>query len=142
MKWYKFFLVAALVVITTSCGVTVKSSFAPTGTLLNLDMDDLQYLGETEISVTYDTYIRVFSRIRTINGKDFDPTVVQFASLKSNGSEMAGLNPYLMRASYKVYDEFPEADYFIVTRQESKSTILILGNETESKATVKAYKIK
>ncbi|MBO4476320.1 MAG: hypothetical protein J5737_06340 [Bacteroidales bacterium] len=124
--------------------MTVQSSFAPNGTMLNMHMEDLQYLGDSELTVTYDTYLGLFTRIRTINGNDFDPSVIRYASIRSNasGAAVTGISPVLTRASYKAYEEYPNADYFIVTRQESKITMLIMGKEIESKATVKAYKIK
>ncbi len=144
MKWIKYIFMAISLAVVVSCGVTVRSSYTPTFTQLNIGMEDLEYLGETEISVTYDTYLLVFSKMRTVNGEDYDPAVIQYATLSASGMDrtFSKLGRRLSRASYKAYEAFPEADYFIVTRQESRKTVLILGKEVESKATVKAYRIK
>lgn len=138
MKIFKYIALAVALMSAISCGVISRSSYAPSVVELQLGMEDLEYLGETEISVTYDTYLLIFSRIRTINGADFDPAIVQRAGLSNDFR----LGRNLGRASYLVYEKFPEADYFVVTKQLSKKTVLLLGSEVESSAIVKAYKIK
>ena len=144
MKGFKYIAVAFVLMSAVSCGVITRSSYKPTTSQLNIMMSDLEYLGETEISITYDTYLGIFSRIRKINGADFDPAVIQHASLPASQGAviLASLGRKLNRASYLVFEKFPEADYFIVTRQVSRKTVLILGKEVESKATVKAYRFK
>lgn len=136
MKLFKYIALAVAVTTALSCSVVSRSSYAPSLVELQLRTDDLEYLGETEISVTYDTYLLIFTKIRKINGEDFDPSIVQYATV----SNTLGLK--LNRASYLVYEKFPEADYFVVTKRSSVRTMLVLGHEVESKAVVKAYKMK
>lgn len=145
MKFFKYLAVAASLMAAVSCGIVNRSSYAPSASQLNIGMSDLEYLGTTEISITYDTYLGIFSRIRKINGEDFDPGIIQRAALRNSlvdGVVFSRLNRKLNRAAYLVYEQFPTADYFIVTRQTVHKTVLILGREIESKATVKAYRLK
>lgn len=121
-----------------SCSIVNKQSYSPDVTQLNLQMSDLEYLGETEISVVYDTYLGIFTRIDQINGVKYDGKVKEFANLHTNKP----LSRKLVRATPKVLEEFPEASYYIVTRQTVEKQLLFLGSEKVVKATVKAYKIK
>ena len=144
MKGFKYFAVALVLMSAVSCGVVNRSAYKPSTSQLNIMMSDLEYLGQTEISITYDTYLGIFSRIRKINGDDFDPGVVQRANLLGSQDAILRdrLGRKLNRASYRVFEQFPDADYFIVSRQVSRKTVLILGKEVESTATVKAYRFK
>lgn len=144
MKGFKYFAVALVLMSAVSCGVVNRSAYKPSTSQLNIMMSDLEYLGQTEISITYDTYLGIFSRIRKINGADFDPGVVQRANLLGSQDAIIldRLGRKLKRASYLVFEKFPDADYFIVSRQVSRKTVLILGKEVESTATVKAYRFK
>lgn len=144
MKVFKYLAVAFVLTTALSCGVISRSAYAPSTTQLNIAMSDLEYLGETEISITYDTYLLIFSKIRKINGQDFNPGVIQYAALNSTraGIPVLRLGRKLNRASYLVYEKFPSAEYFVVTRQEARKTVLVLGKEVETKAIVKAYRFK
>ena len=142
MNFLKHIALAVALVSAVSCSVVSRSSYAPSLVELQLGMDDLEYLGETEISITYDTYLFIFSRIRAINGVDFDPGVVKMARLANAKTDLFPLNRKLGRASYLVYEKFPDADYFVVTKQLSKRTVLVLGSEIETCAVIKAYKLK
>lgn len=121
-----------------SCSIVSRQSYAPDVTQLNIQMSDLESLGETEISVVYDTYLGVFTRIGQINGVDYDGRVIEVANLHTNKP----LSRELYRATPKVLEQFPEANYFIVTRQTVEKQLLFLGSEKVVRATVRAYKIK
>ena len=64
------------------------------------------------------------------------------ARLANAKTDLFPLNRKLNRASYLVYEKFPDADYFVVTKQLSKRTVLVLGSEIETCAVIKAYKLK
>ena len=66
MNFLKHIALAVALVSAVSCSVVSRSSYAPSLVELQLGMDDLEYLGETEISITYDTYLFIFSRIRLL----------------------------------------------------------------------------
>ena len=72
MKWTKFLGGLLCVLCMASCGTVQRSnSFEIKNTRLRLDMtmDDLNYLGESEISVEYDTYLGVFTKLQKVNGQ-------------------------------------------------------------------------
>ena len=135
MKAFKYIVVVVAIALgLTSCGVLKTTVPGPTpDARLNIDLNQLEYLGEQEITVTFDKYLGIFKKIRTINGEDFDRSVRVY-------SYIPNLSPHLYRAASVVYEAFPQADYFIVSRQTSTRTLLFLGSEVEMKATVKAYK--
>ena len=135
MKALKYIVaIAAVAIGLASCGVMKSSKTGPSpDTRLNIDLNQLEYLGEQEISVTFDKYIGIFKKIRTINGEDFDRSVREYSYIPK-------LSPHLYRAAPAVYEAFPQADYFVVSRQTSIRHLLFLGSEVEMKATIKAYK--
>ena len=137
MKALKYIVaIFAVTLGIASCGVMKTNVQGPAPiTQLNIDLDQLEYLGEKEITVTFDKYLGIFKKIRTINGADYDRSVRVY-------SYIPNLNPHLYRAAGVVYDAFPQADYFVVSRQTSSRTLLFLGSEVEVKAVVKAYKRK
>lgn len=138
MKLLKPIICVAMAMVLASCSVVNKQSYSPDRTQLNLQMSDLEYLGETEISVVYDTYLGIFTRIDEINGVKYDGKVHEYANLHTNRP----LSRKLVRATPKVLEEYPEASYFIVTKQTVEKELLFLGSEKKVTATVKAYKIK
>lgn len=138
MKPIKTIVCVAAAFTLASCSIVNQQSYAPDVTQLNLQMSDLESLGETEISVSYETYLGLFTRIDHINGALYDGKVREYANLHTNRP----ISRELFRATPKVLEEFPEANYFIVTRQTVERELLFLGSETVVKATVRAYKIK
>lgn len=136
---YRYLLAAALIVSLSACSVTRHRPYSMDGTRLNVTMDDLEYLGETEISVDYRKYIGFISVIDAINGKVYDRVETKKLEL-SNVPE--GLYRYLDRASYKLVEDFPEADYYIVTMQKISRTRLFLGSDVTVRARIKAYRFK
>ena len=136
---YRYLLAAALIVSLSACSVTRHRPYSMDGTRLNVTMDDLEYLGDTEISVDYRKYIGFISVIDAINGKVYDRVETKKLEL-SNVPE--GLYRYLDRASYKLVEDFPEADYYIVTMQKISRTRLFLGSDITVRARIKAYRFK
>jgi hypothetical protein len=99
-------------------------------------MKDFEYLGETELSVEYRTYLGVFRSIDVINGEKYDGKRVVHTKLP-------GCAPLVLnRAAYKVWEEYPEADYLVVSRTQKSTERLLLGAEVKTSARVKAYKLK
>lgn len=137
MKIYKLFLPSvALVLCLSSCSVVRQSTYSPRAVEHNLCMEDFEYLGQTEISVEYRKYLGVFRTIDVINGKKYDGKEVVHTKLP--GSTSLVLN----RAAYKVWEEYPEADYLVVSRSQRSIERLLLGSEVKVSAKVKAYKLK
>ena len=137
MKICKVLIVAIGVMLgLSSCSVVKQSTYNPNSVELNLDMDDLKYLGDTEISVEYRTYLGFIRAIDVINGERYDGQVVKRAHVRGCS------NAALQRATYKIFEEYPEADYLVVSRERTDISRLFLGSEIKSSAKVKAYKLK
>lgn len=139
MKLFRYIAIAAVIVLSASCSVVRKTAYAPNWTQLNLSMEDLEYIGETEISITYSKYLGIFTKYETVNGESYNGLEQTYTS-PSRGLPL--LTPQLRKASYILYDKFPGSDYFIVTGTTVNKTKLFLGSEVEAKAKVKAYKFK
>ena len=124
----------------SSCSVVRHNTYSPNAVQLNLDMDDLQKLGEVEISVEYRTYLGFIRAIDTINGVPYDGKVINRVSLPSSlaGEMKAPLN----RAVYKVFEQYPEAEYIVVSNAKSNTERLFLGSEITASAKVLVYKFK
>jgi hypothetical protein len=109
-------------------------------------MDNFEHLGDTEISVKYNQYIGFIRVIETINNKPYDKQVIHRTNYvggtgTSNASSGCS-NAVLSRALYKVFDEYPDADYIFISNEKSQITRLFLGSEVAVSAKVKAYKLK
>lgn len=145
MKIVKYIIASfAAALLVASCGVVDRSSsYTAGGSQLIIQMDQLQYIGESEISVSYDRNFGI-SRIKSINGENYDPAVKKYGEIGTKGCLFfrGTLLSKLDRAAYKVYEDFPQAEYFIVVRQSSVTQKLFLGRSVESKAVVRAYKFK
>jgi len=102
-------------------------------------MSDLEYVGETEIEVTYSSYLGFIKNIHTVNGIEYDGTQKQIARLDPNWNGSMGK---LDHATYKVLQQFPEARYFQVMRRTKVKERLFLGSTVTEKATIRAYKLK
>ena len=141
MNRIKYLIWVLVAVVCTSCSVTRNRAYIPSTAQLNIEMSDLEYLGQTEISVDYRTYPGFISRIDQINGEPYDRVERQHANLNGYLSAPKLYNK-LGRAASKVTEAFPDATYFIVVRQQKHKTRLFLGADVEVKATVKAYSFK
>ena len=73
MKNFAIILSVSCILLMSSCGsVTYNSTFRTDDVRLNIGMDDLEYIGESEISVSYDVYFGFIKVLRQVNGVDFD----------------------------------------------------------------------
>lgn len=142
MKIYRYILIAFVLVVLSSCSVTSNRMYAPDSTRLNLTMDDLEYLGEAEISVEYRTYFGLISVIDQINGIPYDGKEIKTVRIGDKRDISLRLYSKLNRAQYKLLDEFPEAEYFVVVSQTKSTERMFLGSYVNVKAKIKAYSLK
>ena len=143
MKLLKYIICASVMVLgLASCSITRYKAYSPTVTQLSLQMDDLEYLGESEITVEYRRYLGVITVIDKVNGQIYDNKEIKQFPIFSNGSISDNLMSQLQLASYKLLEEFPMADYFMVTNQKSQKHQLFLGSTVTATAKVKAYSIR
>jgi len=126
--------------LLSSCHTTThthrKGTFRPDVVELRINVSDLIFLGETEISVSYSTYLGLFSVLHEINGSPYDPTHKNTARVEGINF---GINSKLDKAVYKVISEHPTAAYFQVVYQKKNTHRLFLGKEVQKTALVRAY---
>lgn len=141
MKYIKYLFIAVFVLALQGCGTTTRNrTFSPELTQLHLLMDDLVFIGETEVEMSYSTYLfGLFHNIHTVNGKEYDATHKQITKLESRF--FGGLGK-LDKATYKVLQDYPEARYFQVVRRTKVKDKLFLGNSVKETAIIRAYKFK
>lgn len=141
MKYIKYLCLAALVLALHSCGTVTRSrTFSPDLTQLHVLMDDLEFIGETEVETSYSTYLcGLFYNIHTVNNTDYDATQKKITKLGSRFFNGLGK---LDKATYKVIERFPDARYFQVVRQSKVKDKLFLGNSVKETAIIRAYKFK
>lgn len=136
MKLHRLLIICVSVVLgLSSCSVVERSSYSPDSVQLNLEMDDLEFLGQTEISVEYRQYIGI-RVIDKVNGEIYDNSVIRRTQV------IGCKDATLQRATYKIFEEFPEADYIVMSSQKRDITRLFLGSEITTTAKVKVYKIR
>ncbi len=116
-----------------------NSSLTPNRIEVHLTPGDIGYMGETSIDIDYKVYLGVIRIIEHINGEPYEIRKIDRVML--TGPMGLNLSPMLERASYKVTDNFPEADYYVVNRTRRISQNLFMGSFIREEATVKAYKI-
>lgn len=140
MNKIKYIFGFIAVALFASCGTVKNSSvFRPDNVRLEINMDDLNYLGETEVSVTYDTYLGIFRSIDKINGEDYNSLDKKKVSLNMQGGLLEGP---INQAAYKVLETYPKASYFIPVCKTTVKNRLFLGSEVTVTATIRAYSFK
>ena len=134
-------LILSMFTLSGCCTLTKSKVFAPNQVKLNLGMDDLQYLGEAKIDVTYRTYLGFIKVIDTVNDEAYDRTNVKEVCLYSQIGAYP-LSTEVNKAAYKLLEEFPEATYFQPVSLTKAKDRLFLGSKNRVEAVVKAYKFK
>jgi len=141
-------------VILSSCAVKnthTLGDLMQKRSYVELDINDIVYLGETEVSYKYSQYISFIpfvpvTMISSINGESPKNSVQHYVNLQTR-TRVWGLlsvfeQRYMKRALYKAYLEFPNADYLETTVKNTERREMFLGKKVKVSATVKAYKYK
>ena len=140
MKAFKLLALGILALIVTSCGTTTKvTPYSFNQVRLEMGMNDLEYLGEAEVSVEYSTYLGIFSSIEKVNGEKYDPAHKK--RLKLPGDNLFHSSK-LSLAAYKLVELYPNAVYFQVVYESQDVDKLFLGSTKKVYAKVRAYNIK
>lgn len=142
MKLLKLITICTITIIVTSCGSISKTqSYSFDSVRLEMNMNDLTYLGESDISVEYSSYLwGAFNTIQKVNGEVYNP--VHEKKLYIPNGKSLFRDDKLDIAAYKLIELFPEAVYFQVVLETSDKEKLFLGNVSKKTAKVKAYKLK
>lgn len=140
MKLLKYIAAVAVLLTATSCGTVSKSrSYSFDEVRLEMGMNDLQYLGEQEISVEYTQYLGFIKTFQTVNGEVYDPVNKKLLTMPRSCNFR---NRNLDKAAYKLVETFPEAVYFQIVFETKNVDKLFLGSVHKETAKVKAYKLK
>ena len=146
----KLFVVTVLL---SSCAVKNYHSYnIPNGdprtvNYFQLGLDDIQELGEIEISYEFTRYVFLSSRLIGINGERPDNGNKHYASAPlSAWQNVTGFFTLdgggMSRALYKVYAEFPDADYIHIVSTHEETHRMFLGRKIKRTSRVKAYKFR
>lgn len=134
---YSFAIVASL--FMASC-VTTKTTqqfppFDPT-LQINVGLNDMEYLGETEISVEQYVYLGFIRQTLAVNGEAFN-------NWKTNTTTLNGLKDInLRKATSKVLEAYPDADFYRVVNKTTETNPMFLSKHVMYKGVVKAYRLK
>jgi hypothetical protein len=145
MKKVLLFLLPMFMIAFVSCSSMQTLQKAPAGSMtpevrLNISLDDIEYLGESTISVSSRTYFRCIKRIDMVNGEVFD----RYNHTATNMIGNLDIKPQgeLAYAADKVLTDFPQADYFVPVSYKNEVANMFLGKLSTKTMVVKAYKYK
>lgn len=132
--------VCAIALIVASCGsVSKNKSYSFDQVRLEMGMDDLEYLGDTEISVEYTSYLGLFKSVEKVNGETYNPTHKKMLAMPES---CRFRNKNLDIAAYKLVQTYPDAIYFQIVFETKDVDKLFLGSVNKEIAKVRAYKLK
>lgn len=140
------FLTIILVAFLSSCSglysykKAQSASLMPDQVRLNLEMNDMELLGETTISMQTRTYLGIFKQIDFINGEVYNFRKVTHVQL--NGDQQIKMPKDMEKAAYKVLQAYPNADYYVPVSSHEEVNRMFLGNSKTKTMVIKAYKFK
>lgn len=152
MQKVKTILLSTIVcfLLFTSCGIGLRTSrsarsatFMPNDVRLNVTMDDYQYLGSQEVSVTYKRYLGFFTFYNEINGQETTLRNINIVNL--SGPTAITFFKYdftLLRALYAVMVKHTDADFVVPVSIVTEKEQMFLGSNVKKTLKVKIYKIK
>ncbi|MDR1181027.1 MAG: hypothetical protein LBL13_03505 [Bacteroidales bacterium] len=116
------------------------TSLSPDHVRLNMDMENIELLGQTTISLTSRTYFGIFKTIDSVNNVKYDFREVKKVDLAGRNS--ISLPRDLQKAAYKVIEEYPNADFYVPVYTQKQVRRLFFGKQQTRTAVVKAFKLK
>ena len=142
-----------LTLLLSSCAVknyhsyNISNGDPRTANLFYLGIDDIQELGEIEISYEFSRYLFLSTRLIGINGEHPNNSEKHYASAPlsvwQNMTAFFTLDGGGMsRALYKAYAEFPDADYIHIVSTHEETHRMFLGRKVKKTSRVKAYKFR
>lgn len=136
-------IAAVALLLCTSCNglrtyQQAKSfSMTPNFVKMDMDFDNMQLLGTTTISIETRTYLGFIVAVDKVNGETFVRRTQPSANLKGDGLQVKGNMHY---ALVKVFDAYPDADYYVPVATKTTTNKLFLGKTQTKTMVVKAYK--
>ena len=143
-KWIIALLVSASLLTSCSNFYTYSSkrsvSLTPDIVRLDVTLDDFEFLGQTEITVSSRKYLGFIKVIDSINNRAYNYRDVRYTEL--TGPRDVRLPEEMKRAAYKVVDEFPEATYYVITNDYKQINRGFLGKKQTRRMEIQAFKYK
>lgn len=147
MKRILTIIIAAVsVLLMVSCSSTRQysnmrtTSLTPDYVRLNMDLNDMQFLGQTTLTVETRTYFGIFKCTDYVNGIKYDYRKVSKVTLA--GKSDIKLSGDMKKAAYKVLEEYPDADYYVPIYEKQDKDQMFLGNHKVKTLVIRAYKLK
>lgn len=142
MKVIKILTLVIAVLGMASCGTMQKTNaYKVSSTKMELGMEDFVFLGESEISCEYDTYLGFIKRLNTVNGEVFNPGEKISLRVATNNSSLLG-STGMKYAAARLLKKYPDAHYFQVVSDVKNTDVLFLGATTKRVAKVRVYKFR
>ena len=141
-----YFICALSIGLLSACTVglhtyqTVGSKFDPKITRIEMNVSDLELLGEVKVSAQYRTYFGSICVFDKVNEDAFNIRITRQVHFVGNG-EM-NLSSAIQLASYKVIDQYPDADFYVPVLSERSIDGMFLGAITKEEVRFKVYKLK
>lgn len=143
----KLLLIASVLMMAfmTSCGSIKGYQKAPAVSMtpevrMNVSLDEIEFLGETTITVDSRSYFGIFQRIDKVNGITFDRR--RNTAVNLYGNLEINIPKELKYAAEKVLTDFPEADFFSPGVYKEEVNRMFLGKIKTETMVIKAYKYK
>lgn len=139
-------ITALIVIFFSSCGTWYEqskvrsASLVPDVVRLDINIDQMELLGEQSISVDYRTYLGFIHALDSINHVAYDRRNIDKVVFK--GPKDFILPRYLDRAASKILEAFPNADYYVPMYSTCKENRMFLGRRTKQSMVIKAYRLK
>ncbi len=140
------FLMTALMMILSSCAsiqrtTNVKgTTLMPDITRLDIQLEDIEYLGDVEISYQSRQYLWIFRHVDSINNEKASNRLVQKVSLQ--GFTSLNMNKNLERAAVKAVQDYPSADFFVPVNRIKEVDRMFMGRIYRETMRLKAYRFK
>lgn len=120
---------------------TVRTmDLAPGLVKLDLTMADFEYIGSVKVDVSYRTYLSGIMVYDTINHLPYDRRVTR--TVHFTGDKGMYLSLPIQKATYKVVDTYPQADYYVPIYRDKQTEKMFLGSRTTESVIFKVYKQK
>jgi hypothetical protein len=144
-KVFNVLIFALFVGLMSACSLgeygsnTVRTmNLTPDVVWIDMSLKDFEFLGEVKVDIKYRTYMEVFKVYDAINGEAYNRRMIR--SVRFAGDKGVALSPAIQKATYKVIDKFPNADYYVPVSTDKRVEKMFMGRNTEEVVTFKVYK--
>ena len=144
MRKFSLIIVAIAAAFTlSSCGGVRMShkapstALAPSSVRVNVDNSKIRCLGEVTVTVNSTVYLGIIRDIKTINGETYDFRNVKTTSLV--GKKGFYYPSVLNKATYKVVETYPQADFYEPAYVTKERHSMFLGHTETVTMVIRAY---